>query len=404
MPATLVDLAARGVVGLEEVGPGRFVVRTKTSSGDGHLTSYEIRVKSLVETRATGGSAPVEVLEVGGGPDDPWFKDFTDAVVRDARSRGLARDRWERGELVVLGGGLALVLSLVALAFGLAHLGQGVHSSGGGETGQWQWFAVAGIVWLVVMMALTRVRRLRDTPAGREACARWLGVRAFLRRDVTLADQPPAAVVIWGRNLSYGVALGICHAAEVALPVGPDDPNAAWSREGGTWRHVRIEYPHRFGAGSAPGGVLVGGLARLLFWGAIGFVALPVSVDYAWNAVRDVTSKVSGIVELGVIVLLTFVPAVIAVYVLVKLLDGAVRTWRGAADLRRTTTVEGSVIKIHEHCFAVDDGHGNELTALPAGVLQPPGVGTRVRVTYTPRLHHVTRIDAVAGAAPAMRA
>jgi hypothetical protein len=400
VPATLIDLAARRVVGLEEVGPGQFVVRTKPSHDDAPLTSYEAHVLSLVEARATGGSAPVEVLQVGGA-EDPWFSAFASAVVRDARERDLAQDRWSARELAALGAGLALVLALVAFAFGLAHLGQGTHSSRGGTTGRWSWFAVGAVVWIVVMLGVARVRTLRDTPIGRDVCARWLGVRAFLRRDPTFAEEPPAAVAIWGRNLAYGVALGVCHDAEVALPVGPDDPKMAWSREGGTWRHVGIEYRHRFGAGRAPGGVFAGGLARLLFWGAIGFIVLPVIVSWLWHAVHDVTSNASGLAEVGIIVLFTFIPAVIGVYVAVQIVDGAVRTWRGAADLRHTATVEGPVVKVHDGQFAVDDGHHAELVALPAGALPMPGVGTRVRVTYTPHLHHVTHLELAAAATPA---
>jgi len=123
VPATVVDLAARKVIGLEEVGPDRFVVRVHTRADRTHLTAYEDHVLRFVESRATGGSAPVEVLSLGTAEGASWLAQFSGAVVRDAEARGLARRGCSAGRWATLGAGLALVLGLFALALTLAHVG-----------------------------------------------------------------------------------------------------------------------------------------------------------------------------------------------------------------------------------------------------------------------------------------
>src|SRR5215467_4100857 len=54
--ATLVDLAARRVVGIEQVAPEQYIVRVKSSPARDGLTDYETQVLDLVQQKATGGS------------------------------------------------------------------------------------------------------------------------------------------------------------------------------------------------------------------------------------------------------------------------------------------------------------------------------------------------------------
>ncbi len=391
VPATVVHLAARKVIGLEEVGPDRFVVRVHARADDTELTAYEDHVLRFVESRATGGSAPVEVLSLGTAEGEAWLARFSGAVVRDAEARGLARQGWQRWEMVALGVGLALVLGLVALALTLAHVGntngaRGSHDRGGA------WFALALVLWIVAMMGAGRIRAIRATPAGRAACSRWLGVRAHLRRDESFVDQPPAGVAIWGRALAYGVALGVNRASTAALPIGPDDPDHAWSREGGTWRRVRVRYPRRFGAGQAPRTVFLNGLGRLVLWLVAAVIVLPLVVTLLWRVSHDVVTRDSGLAVLAVFAVFIAVPTFMAVYVALRVVDGAVRVWRGAHDLRHTAVVEGSVVKVHDGAFAVDDGRASELVAMRISTGPGPGLGQHVLVQFTPELHHVEHV------------
>jgi hypothetical protein len=202
---------------------------------------------------------------------------------------------------------------------------------------------------------------------------------------------------VWDRLLAYGVALGVARAAAVALPIGPGDPAWAWSRASGEWRHVRIRYPEQGGAGGRAGQVLLGGIGRLLFWGVIGFVVLPVVVGIVWRVAHDVRTD-GGLALLALLALFVAVPTVIGIYVAVRLVDGALRVWRGGFDLWHTASTEGTVVKVHGGCIAVDDGHATVLEALPVGTRPVPHLGDRIRVTFTPKLHHVETITT--GGAP----
>src|SRR5712691_8136681 len=63
IPATLLDLAARGVVRLEHRGPDSFVCRLG-GPADG-LAAYEQRVVSLLRERLSGGIVPQQALTTG---------------------------------------------------------------------------------------------------------------------------------------------------------------------------------------------------------------------------------------------------------------------------------------------------------------------------------------------------
>ena len=67
VPATLLDLAARDVVEIEEVAPGRTIVRVGHARGDG-LTLYERRVFNHVRCLAVDGVVPADALTTG--PED----------------------------------------------------------------------------------------------------------------------------------------------------------------------------------------------------------------------------------------------------------------------------------------------------------------------------------------------
>lgn len=99
-PATLLDLAARGWIGLDEAEPSRVMCRPAAGRADDPgLTPYERRALAHLELRAAGmGAVPGTALDTGfENGEDEFRKPFRDEVRADARGRGLLRSRMGRG-------------------------------------------------------------------------------------------------------------------------------------------------------------------------------------------------------------------------------------------------------------------------------------------------------------------
>lgn len=392
--ATLLDLAARHHLSLFEAGPGNTIVQVSRQT-DEQLTDYEEQVLDLVRSKATGGSAPLEVIELDAEDADRWRKDFGRRVVAEATRQGLVRKRWNRNDAVILGVLASLALGLVALGLFLAR----VESTNPNDNGisRDDWFWIAGVVWLGLMAGLRALRAIRYSPAGEAAAARWLGVKRFLGHQDGFGDAPPASVAIWNRLLAYGAGIGVARGALDGIALEVEDADVAWSRYDGQWRQVRVEYPTRFGYGQRPLLVLGGGLVRLAFWGALGFVVLPVVIDLLWQVLSDALDggNLGGALA-GLVISFAIGFGLVGAYLVVRIADGALRTYRGLLDLRATETVTGQVVKHHEteghSWFAVDPGGVDEVRAYfweaSSGKGRPPR-GAVVRVTATPRLHHL---------------
>jgi hypothetical protein len=231
IPATLLDLAARDFVDLEQYGPGRTVCRIRRAAADG-LETYEHMVLDHVAGLAVDGIVPAEALTTG--PQDQstrWWRAFQRTVVRDARERGLTRDRWS-----------SPVKALLRLA-ALVSAGLGVLLANAAEGLDFGTIGVGLVIWALLSSSMRLFGDQRDTPAGAEAAARWLGVRSYLGRNKVFPTLPPASVAVWDRYLGYGAALGVATAALQALPMGAEDDHRAWSAYGGRWRMVKVRYP-----------------------------------------------------------------------------------------------------------------------------------------------------------------
>ena len=402
--ATLVDLAARRHLELLELDATHFVVRIRQGP-DERLTDYEDQVMSLVRQKATGGSAPLEAIELDESDAAPWRRRFARHVVDDARARGLLRGRWTRTDWVVFGVLTAAVLLAIAGGLFLANVEEKSTKGDSKSFDRDSWFIVAAIAWFVVMAALRRLRSIRYSAAGVAAAARWLGVKRYLVRDAAFGDTPPAGVAIWDRLLAYGAAIGAAHGAVAAIPLEEEDPDVAWSRVGGNWHQVHVEYPTRFGYGERPTEVLLNGALRVVLWGVCALVVLPIAVNLVWDLASDGFETASDGATFGFVAGFVLVFLAVAVFLLVHLADAAIRTYRGLADLRRTVTVDGQVVKHHStegvRWFAVDPGHVDEVKACRPGEdgSYPPR-GATVRMVLTPHLHHVVSVDVIEARGP----
>ncbi len=393
MPATMLDLAARRWIEIDQLGDSGFVVRIRPAPPGEALTAYESQILDWIRARATGGSAPLQALALGEPAAAVLFWNrFRKAVETEALATGLARNRWAPRAWVLTGWLLLTSLASVAGAFALARLGQN-RAGGDGSIDPWTWFAAGAIAWLVAYTWLRTRTGLRDTPAGLAACAHWLGVRTALASDRAFDNLPPAAVVLWERYLSYGAALGLAHDAVRPLPFTIDDPETAWARRGPTWHEIRIAYPTRFGFGRKPSEVLLQGLGLTAGFGFAAFFVLPVLVRILVDALPDILNANVGERWLGAVVagVILFATVFGAVLVL-RLVDGVFKLFRGLADLAATETVEGVVVNMHQGRIALDTGEGEETNAYAAGACPVP-LGARVRLVRTPRLWYVKSFE-----------
>ena len=332
VPATLLDLAARRLVEIEERKPGSYVCRLEESSA-GPLTAYEQRVMDLLRSRASGDVVPTQALTTGPSAESSrWWKDFKREVVADAQRRGLCRD--------IIDGRTFLRLTIAAVA-PAAVLGLLAGSKAG------------FVYWIAAAFLLSVVKSLhtqRETPEGLAAASRWLGVRAKLHEDAVFPTLPPVAVTLWERHLAYGAAFDLAPAAVRAIPMGAESDHRAWSSYGGQWHAVRIRYPHLLppGWGLHPLVALLRAVLALVGAVVVLWVFAPAAFDVAPDA---------GAVELLITLIFVAVPAAVAAAAGLVIL-------RALADLGSTRDVTGQVLRLRtfdddddkRHYAAVDEG------------------------------------------------
>jgi hypothetical protein len=331
VPATLLDLAARNVVDVEQRGPGVYFVRLRPA-GDEHLTSYERRVLQLLEERASDGVVPAGGLTTG--PKDEssrWRKRFDADVVTDAKVRGLSRDAVDGQALTALTIFAALPAVLVW-----------IQSS-------WQFGAVVLVAAIALIGKIRAWHTQRETPPGLEAASRWLGVRAALLEDEEFKRQTPITVEMWNRHLAYGAALGAAGEAIGPLPMGVESDTHAWSAYGGRWRPVRVAYPWLWppGWGTDPLVSLFGAAAVVVGAALFLYYVGPFVLD------ADTVGPVLFLVVCG------FLVVGVAVIVI---------AW---SDWRSDVEVTGPILRLREfgdekhrrYYVAVDDGSSSRVRA-----------------------------------------
>jgi hypothetical protein len=345
--ATLVDLAARGYLRIEEVRGGEVVIlrRPAPFTDQTGLAPYERRVLDHLAHVAQGADVvPAELLRTGPtAASQRWRAEFDREVVEDARRRGLCVRRW------------------LPLVFGRAQ---------------------------------------RATDLGRAAARYWTGMRAWYRQGA-FASLPAASVALWDRHLAYAVATGAAPAAQRRLCFGAEDDHRAWSRQGPSLRRVRVRYwSLRPGRGQAPWAALGAGVVQGTILAAVALGAMAVAREVA-----GVFGDLDPVVARSAVLVAS--PAV-ALWVLLAAWTLLKATF-GAADLLRRRTVEGTVVRARVRCrgagpagrarprfhLAVDDAGTDRLVTfrVSARIYRQAPQGATVRMVVTPLLAHVRRVE-----------
>jgi hypothetical protein len=329
--ATLIDLAARNVVDIEQRGPGVFYVRLRAQT-DEPLTRYERRVLDHLRSIAHDGVVPGEALTTGPQHQSArWRRGFVSGVVSDAQARGLSRDA-VGGAVFTVMTGAALVPAALVWAV---------------------WDFEAGLIAFFGAVALLGWIRQRhpqqETPAGMEAASRWLGVRAELAENPVFATHSPLQVELWDRLLAYGAALGVASGASRPLPMGVESDSEAWTPYGGRWRRVRVAYPRYWPPG----------------WGVDPIVALLVGLGLAVGFGVILYTTGPTLLDAGVFGALPFGIACIGVVVGVAVVVMAAGDWRSEVEST------GPVLRLRvfgdddksRYYVAVDDGKSESIRA-----------------------------------------
>ena len=408
-PATLLDLAGRRVVRLEEVAPGKTICRLRRTGHDEPLTSYERRVLDEVAHKAVDGVVPTDALTTGvEDASRSWHRAFGKDVIGDAQARGLTKNRWPRGLVSLLGVGPFIVGGLLYLASAVGGDTSGDNAVPAVVAGA---VAVAAILVLFTAAgALGRSLAQLPTRAGEEMAARCLGVRSHLRENEQLAELPPAAVQLWGRHFAYAGAMGVARTAVELLPFGAEDDNRAWSRFGGRWRRVRVRYPRGWppGWGKHPAFALLLGA----FWGAVSIGVLYGLVLVAqWAAETDTANDPTFNREqldwIGRGALLLTIPFALvllwALYVLVRAVPDLWLRRTASGDLVRARARQqifesNSDNPKYWYYLALDDGTRQRISSwrVRRELYEAHPQGETVRAVYTPNLGYVREMGVAA--------
>lgn len=207
--ATLLDLAARRVVTIEEIGPELSLVRLRRGVDTSGLRPYEILVLDHVTRLAVDGVVATGALAEGARNLGRWWKKFQREVIAEARRLGLSEPRRRGRHQAMLTAATVLPGAAVALFLASLPIDAPVVEAG----------------FLVCVLLSTRLKVSnpeRGTAAGAAAAGRWLGVADHMATTGAFAERPAAAVTIWGRPLAYAAALGLTPVAVSSLALGTE--------------------------------------------------------------------------------------------------------------------------------------------------------------------------------------
>jgi plasmid maintenance system antidote protein VapI len=328
--ATLLDLAARGFVEIEDSGIGRYICRVKSRT-EGSLTPYEELVLEHLTKLSREGYVPAEAMTTGtreGALD--WWRKFRKEVISQAQSLGLSRDLldWRTFVVFLVLGGLVYLLFETAIGF---------REIDEVESSPLLFADLMGFgLAVVTILSLKGSPWQRDTPAGRAAAARWLGLGRGLETNPSFGDIPPHGVVVWERHLAYAAGMGIAERAVASLPFGKENDHRAWSHYGGRWKQVHVRYPRlKPGWGRHPALTLAFALVLCALSLKALAALLPLHEVRATDIINDQTATAIDIAQL--------VAVAIAALVLVW---WGLSAFFALSDLVSTREVTGEIIRL----------------------------------------------------------
>lgn len=213
--ATVVDLAQRGVLTIQEIEPRKYAFHW-TGTGKGARTPHEdALLQHLFRGRTEATSDDFSSWAKGSpGTAQAFWNSWKNLVKDDVDARGYI----ERGRVAPWVWFWALVVGLAVSGFVLAAMG-----------GSFSWLCFVALVPLLLCGQLLR----RRTPKGAAKAEEAKALKRFLEDFSSLDEAPVASLAIWERYLVAAVTLGVAgelvQGLAMKVPAVAQDPSfAAW--------------------------------------------------------------------------------------------------------------------------------------------------------------------------------
>jgi uncharacterized membrane protein len=198
--ATVMDLARRGYLRIEEIEVERRILKPRLSyrfertDKNDQLEAFERRLLNWIFP-GTARSVTQDELIARATADRERAHKFWQGFQKDVTHA------LDRRDYIVRGKGLAFTIHFaicaVLLAAGIAALVLGAIVAG-----------VAGVAAAVILAPLGVLHRSR-TPAGTRRHAEWKGLRAYLEDFSSLGEAPMGHLALWEQYLVAATALGV---------------------------------------------------------------------------------------------------------------------------------------------------------------------------------------------------
>ncbi|HEX4978619.1 MAG TPA: DUF2207 domain-containing protein [Acidimicrobiales bacterium] len=225
LSATIVDLAQRGYLDIEEVRTDRFLLRDKVDwrftwrQNDAPVRDFEHKIleRLFAAGRVTTQSEFEAWCKRHRTTADRWWDGVKAKAVESFRARRYV----EGGKGPVFAGNV--LAALVVGGLGILAVANGI---------------LLGIAALAsaLVQAIATIALRRRTPAGRQRLAEWDAFERFLRDFSQLEEAPVGHLALWERYLVYAVALGVT--AQVARALAAKIPAEVAAQQGfATWYH-----------------------------------------------------------------------------------------------------------------------------------------------------------------------
>jgi uncharacterized membrane protein len=210
LSATLVDLAQRGHLTIEEIREDRRILPDKVDWRFTASTAALARGDALLPFEATilarvfalGPSVKQSEITAWCRSDRTSAQRWWQDVQMEARAAFRAKGYIEGGKGPVYAANVVGAVVVGAVGIGALSVGALV--------------GVVAVLSAVVQLVMTVPLR-RRTPAGRQRLAEWDAVERFLRDFSELEKAPVGSLVLWERYLVYAVALGVTATVARAL-------------------------------------------------------------------------------------------------------------------------------------------------------------------------------------------